>query len=196
MKRWTALLLTLALCGSLAACGDAGKDTPATPGDPQDHNSSSDTAKPETDKTPEKMPEGETEDKPTDIPQGETADKPVSMPDGTEQNTPPLTSTPPASKPSSGSGSTVKPSAPAPTPTPEPTPQPTPEPAPSKPTSAQAQGYIGSSASALEGALGAPASKSYAPSCMGEGEDGIWSYDGFTVYTYREGGSETVQDVQ
>ena len=25
---------------------------------------------------------------------------------------------------------------------------------------------------------------------MGEGEDGIWTYDGLTVYTYKEGGSE------
>ena len=32
--------------------------------------------------------------------------------------------------------------------------------------------------------------------CMGEGEDGIWTYDGFTVYTYKEGGSETVEAVQ
>ena len=45
-------------------------------------------------------------------------------------------------------------------------------------------------------ALGAPTSKSYSPSCMGEGEDGIWTYDGFTVYTYKEGGSETVEAVQ
>ena len=56
--------------------------------------------------------------------------------------------------------------------------------------------YVGSSASALESALGAPTSKSYSPSCMGEGEDGIWTYDGFTVYTYKEGGSETVEAVQ
>ncbi len=31
---------------------------------------------------------------------------------------------------------------------------------------------------------------------MGEGEDGIWSYSGFTVYTYRENGVETVEAVQ
>ena len=27
-------------------------------------------------------------------------------------------------------------------------------------------------------------------------KDGIWTYDGFTVYTYKEGGSETVEAVQ
>ncbi len=74
--------------------------------------------------------------------------------------------------------------------------QPETEPEPSKPTAAQASGYVGSSASAMESALGSPSSKTYSPSCMGEGEDGIWTYDGFTVYTYRENGSETVEAVQ
>ena len=33
-------------------------------------------------------------------------------------------------------------------------------------------------------------------SCIGDGEDGIWYYDGFTVYTYRgTDGSERVEDV-
>ena len=73
---------------------------------------------------------------------------------------------------------------------------PEPEPEPAAPTAAQASGYIGGSASALESALGSPNSKSYSPSCMGEGEDGIWSYSGFTVYTYRENGVETVEAVQ
>jgi hypothetical protein len=29
---------------------------------------------------------------------------------------------------------------------------------------------------------------------MGDGEDGVLTYDTFTVTTYREGGVETVQD--
>ncbi len=89
--------------------------------------------------------------------------------------------------------------APAPEPVPEPAPQPSapaPAPEPAKPTLSQASGYVGSSAAALESALGSPNSKAYSPSCMGEGEDGIWSYDGFTVYTYRENGNETVEAVQ
>ena len=77
----------------------------------------------------------------------------------------------------------------------QPEPQPEPEPEPAKPTASQASGYIGSSASALEGALGSPSSKTYSPSCMGEGEDGVWTYSGFTVYTYRENGVETVEAV-
>lgn len=44
-------------------------------------------------------------------------------------------------------------------------------------------------------AIGSPSGSSYAPSCLGPGEDGELFYDGFTVYTYREGGTEIVQDV-
>ena len=97
--------------------------------------------------------------------------------------------------PSTGNSTESKPlETPAPAPAPEPEPEPEPEPA--APTAAQASAYIGGSASALEGALGSPNSKSYSPSCMGEGEDGIWNYGSFTVYTYRENGSETVEAVQ
>lgn len=61
---------------------------------------------------------------------------------------------------------------------------------------ATASGYVGSDVSALYAAIGRPASSDYAPSCLGDGEDGNLYYDGFTVYTYRENGSETVQYVE
>ena len=41
-----------------------------------------------------------------------------------------------------------------------------------------------------------PESSDYAPSCLGEGEDGNLYYDGFVVYTYRENGTETVEYVE
>lgn len=63
------------------------------------------------------------------------------------------------------------------------------------PTKADAQAYIGKSASSLIAAIGAPKGSDYAPSCLGDGEDGELFYDGFTVYTYRLNGTETVQDV-
>ena len=47
----------------------------------------------------------------------------------------------------------------------------------------------------LDGRIGEPDSADYAPSCLGPGEDGELTYDGFIVYTYREEGSETVEDV-
>lgn len=59
-----------------------------------------------------------------------------------------------------------------------------------------AQQMIGESLSALTNAIGEPKSESYASSCLGDGEDGELSYDGFTVYTYRApDGAETVYDV-
>ena len=46
--------------------------------------------------------------------------------------------------------------------------------------------------------IGEPLSADYAPSCLnpGQGEDGNLYYDGFVVYTYREGETETVQYVE
>lgn len=54
---------------------------------------------------------------------------------------------------------------------------------------------IGSSVEELIAAIGEPISTDYAPSCLGSGEDGELVYDGFSVYTYREGSTETVKDV-
>ncbi len=46
--------------------------------------------------------------------------------------------------------------------------------------------------------IGEPKAKEYVPSCLnpGVGEDGFWEYDGFTVYTYRADGKETVYEVE
>ena len=46
--------------------------------------------------------------------------------------------------------------------------------------------------------IGEPQSCDYAPSCLNpeEGEDGNLYYDGFIVYTYREGDTETVSYVE
>lgn len=44
--------------------------------------------------------------------------------------------------------------------------------------------------------IGEPASSEYAPSCLGEGEDGCLYYDGFTVYTYKDANGETVTFVE
>ena len=49
--------------------------------------------------------------------------------------------------------------------------------------------------SSLIAAIGSPLNQSYAPSCLGPGEDEELIYDSFNVYTYRENGVETVEDV-
>ena len=59
----------------------------------------------------------------------------------------------------------------------------------------QALELIGEDADKLIDALGEPLERNYAPSCLGDGEDGELVYEGFTVYTYREGTRETVKDV-
>lgn len=68
-------------------------------------------------------------------------------------------------------------------------------PAPQANLKETAQKYVGSSVGALYAAIGSPKSSDYAPSCLGDGEDGQLYYTGFTVATYREGGSETVNAV-
>lgn len=60
-----------------------------------------------------------------------------------------------------------------------------------------AKAFEGAPLEDLIAAVGEPFSSDYAPSCLGEGEDGNLYYDGFTVYTYRDvDGSETVNYVE
>ena len=54
--------------------------------------------------------------------------------------------------------------------------------------------YVGKDVSKLYAAIGKPNSSEYASSCIGDGEDGLLYYNGFTVTTYCENGKETVQD--
>lgn len=203
MKKLTAMLLALMLCFGLAACGgntaqDDTKDESQTvqTGKTEDKKDEakteekSDETKTKTDdktSTDSKTEDKTTETKPVTSSTNTTTAKPSGSAGTSKPSASTSTSKPAASAPESKPAQS-KPAASAPAET---------KPAePAKPTASQASGYVGSSASALESALGAPISKSYSPSCMGEGEDGIWTYDGFTVYTYKEGGSETVEAVQ
>lgn len=203
MKKLTAMLLALTLCFGLAACG----------GNTAQDDTKDESQTVQTGKTEDKKDEAKTEEKSDETKTETKTDDKTSTDSKTEDKTnetKPVTSSTntttakpsaPAST-SKPSASTSKPAASAPESKPAQSKPAASAPAetkpaePAKPTAAQASGYVGSSASALESALGAPTSKSYSPSCMGEGEDGIWTYDGFTVYTYKEGGSETVEAVQ
>lgn len=206
MKKLTAMLLALTLCLGLAACGgNTAQD------DTKDESQTVQTGKTEDKKdeakTEEKSDETKTEDAKTET--GDKASTDSKTEDKTNETKPVTSSTNTTTAKPSGSAGTSKPSAstskpaasapeskPAQSKPAASAPAETKPAEPAKPTASQASGYVGSSASALESALGAPISKSYSPSCMGEGEDGIWTYDGFTVYTYKEGGSETVEAVQ
>lgn len=84
---------------------------------------------------------------------------------------------------------------PAATPVPAATPEPAPEtePEPEFDAKAAAEALVGADVSELYEAVGYPVSSSYAPSCLGDGEDGELVYDGFTVYTFKAAsGAETV----
>lgn len=63
---------------------------------------------------------------------------------------------------------------------------------------ALAEECIDKSVEELYELIGQPQSADYAPSCLnpGVGEDGNLYYDGFIVYTYREGDKETVTYVE
>ncbi len=83
--------------------------------------------------------------------------------------------------------------------TPEPSAEPEPEPSaepesdPESDAKAAAEALVGADVSELYEAIGYPVSSSYAPSCLGDGEDGELVYDGFTVYTFKAAsGAETV----
>ncbi len=56
--------------------------------------------------------------------------------------------------------------------------------------------FEGKPLSELIEAIGEPNASDYASSCIGSGEDGNLYYDGFTVYTYREGDDEVVSYVE
>ena len=116
--------------------------------------------------------------------------EPTATPTATPTPTPTATPAPVAS---ATPAPVVAPSA-APSETPADSPSTAPTAAPQA-TKADAAAFIGRNVSDLLAAVGQPASRSYAPSCLGSGEDGELTYDGFTVYTYREGDTETVQDV-
>ncbi|MBQ2895899.1 MAG: hypothetical protein IJE26_04240 [Oscillospiraceae bacterium] len=91
--------------------------------------------------------------------------------------------------------------APAPVVTEAPAPTEAPvEEAPAEPSDFEkAESCIDGSVEDLYALIGEPISADYAPSCLGGvatgGEDGMLYYDGFIVYTYREGGEESVYTV-
>lgn len=196
--RMTALLLALILCGSLAACGGQSAEQDDTKKDDAAVETVKDEAEKEQDKAEDTTREEDKTDADKDAASGSqssnTAAQSKPQSGSTSSPTGNATASKPQSSGSTSSGSTSSGSSSSGSTTSKPQ-QSTPAPEPVKPTASQASGYIGSSASALESALGSPSSKSYSPSCMGEGEDGVWTYSGFTVYTYRENGVETVEAV-
>ena len=69
---------------------------------------------------------------------------------------------------------------------------------PAGPTVEDALAFVDQSVTALYEAIGEPISSSYEYSCSGPGDDGLLTYDGFIVFTYREpdGSAEVVIDAE
>lgn len=61
---------------------------------------------------------------------------------------------------------------------------------------ALAESCVDKSVKELYALIGEPESADYAPSCMGDGDDGNLNYGDFIVYTYREGEEEVVTYVE
>lgn len=193
--RKLSVLLAVCLLLALAACG--GNDTPDAGTGSNASAGTADTAaaNPALDATQgapvlntQPKPEGETD--PLDAAAAEDApaeeEKPAEQPAAVTEAPAPKPEPKPAPKP-------------APEPEPEPAEKPAPveeAPTPAAATADEASAYIGQDVSSLLSALGNPVSRTYAPSCLGDGEDGELTYSGFTVYTYREGDSEKVQAVE
>lgn len=59
----------------------------------------------------------------------------------------------------------------------------------------KARSYVGKQLTELIAEFGQPISAEYASSCLGDGEDGLIIFNGFTVETYREGDSEEIRYV-
>ena len=206
MKKLLALSLALALAAGLTACGGGDSSVPpASDASQADASQSPDASAPDSsaaDRSAQEQPE---DDLPAQIttPGAEDSEDP-----GEAQVSQPVIRPLPADSGSSSSPAQEEPSITAPPTQEEPPvsdppasdPEPAEDPAPQQPepqaaTADTARAYIGQSVSSLIAAIGSPLSQSYAPSCLGPGEDGELIYDGFTVYTYRENGVETVQDV-
>lgn len=116
-------------------------------------------------------PSGSVQDTQTPAPSGSAQDTQTSAPSGSAESTTPAQQS--SEEPSAG----------------------TPEPSDPEVLKELALTFIGEDVDDLIAAIGEPSGSDYAPSCLGSGEDGELFYDGFSVYTYREGDTETVQDV-
>lgn len=183
-KKFMALFLTAVCVFSMTACGDSGKQS-----EPSVNNDLSVESE-------QKAPEDENGDIDIMTP-GEgketNTEQNVQTPDAQDQDQtqkPQEKNPEPEKKPAEQKpAETQKPA--------EQKPAQTQKPAEQKPADlkATAKSFEGKSVSSLKAAVGSPNSSSYSPSCMGEGEDGELSYNGFTVYTYRENGSEKVMEV-
>lgn len=205
MKKLGIIFLTAALILTLCACGSGDASTgddeiiESTDGpaailttDSSDNNTA-ETDEPDADEPDGDTPDTQDEAEETVSQEPEEIDPEEDTPDEPSEPSAPASSDAPAASTSPGIPAVTQPE-----PDPEPSePEPADEPEQNTPDpKSVAESYIDKSLSGLVAAIGQPNSSDYAPSCLGDGEDGELFYNGFTVYTYREGNEETVTYVE
>lgn len=183
MKKLTILLCSLLCLTTLAGCGSPSGGASSW----VESSASQPTAQPAQSVPDASLPDVSVP--PEDSSQPEEEPSPAASEPQSARSTPEPAVTAPETKPE------TKPEPAGSTPESAPTPEPEPQPETPAATKETASAYIGHSVSSLIAAIGSPSGSDYTPSCQGDGEDGELFYDGFTVYTYRENGTEIVQDV-
>lgn len=170
MKKALVLVLALALIACLGGCGSESGESAAP------ESTAPESVAPESEAPESAAPESEAPESESPAPESAVPESEVPESAAPETETPaPETAAPETQAPDS------------------PVPEIAADPAAQKET---AMGFVDSPVSALYAAIGYPSSSDYAPSCIGAGEDGNLYYNGFTVYTYRENGTETVVYVE
>lgn len=219
MKKLLSILLCAALVCALSACGaqaapsvpedeeksaaapEAQAEEPQNTGDAGDAEGSEDAETSEDAGAPEdaEAPSEDIED--TEVPKSDGAapaseenqPEPPAVPADDKSKSQPVQTEKPAEKPKQPPKEPPKEPKEQPAPKPEPAPEP--ESAPAADPKTVAQGLVGRPVSELYAAIGRPTASDYSPSCLVDGEDGELYYNGFTVYTTKEGNSETVYAV-
>ncbi len=190
MKKILLALCTLVLLLCLAACKGGGDNPEASPS-PAASPSAVPTASPKPKASP--TPKGKASPRPKASPSAKPAEEPEEEeepessdePEPTPEPEPVESSEQPTEDPGAG---WIQPSGN------DPESEPTDDPDSSL-SSADPNDFVNSDVNALYGVFGVPNSAEYGPSCIGPGEDGKLYYNGFTVYTYREEGVETVKGI-
>ncbi|MCI9555896.1 MAG: hypothetical protein HFF53_03025 [Lawsonibacter sp.] len=196
MKKLTILLCSLLCLTTLAGCGSPSGgvsswvESSASQPTAQPAQSVPDASLPDVSVPPEDSSQPEEEPAASEPQSARSTPEPaVTAPETKPESAPEPAVTAPETKPE------TKPEPAGSTPESAPAPEPEPQPETPAATKETASAYIGRSVSSLIAAIGSPSGSDYTPSCQGDGEDGELFYDGFTVYTYRENGTEIVQDV-
>lgn len=201
MKQWTGLVLCMAMLASFAACGNKAEDrmipedvTEVTT-ETTDAAAGEETTEETTDTTKETKETQTTEDTTADASDADSTEetKQTTTTAATEAATAAQTETAAAAEAPAANHDTPAPAA-------DPAPAPANDPAPAEPAPVQTPASditfsvggvnvdLGASAKAFVGAIACDTSES-SPSCLGNGEDIVYHYNGYDLYVWNDNDS-------